>query len=52
MGSLVESDLGYKSLCPFAPWSTLILLFFTWLALAVRRYLASGKPPGARGTSA
>jgi hypothetical protein len=22
------SDLGYYTLCPFAPWSTLTLLFF------------------------
>lgn len=33
------SDLGYSTFCPFAPYSTLTLLFFGWLAWAVRRYV-------------
>lgn len=39
--SLVVSDLGYKTLCPFAPWSTAILAFLAWLAWSVRGYLKS-----------
>ncbi len=33
------SDLGYASLCPFAPWSSLALLLAAGLVWAVRRYL-------------
>ena len=33
------SDLGYHTLCPFAPWSTLTLLFLGWLAWIVRGYI-------------
>jgi hypothetical protein len=33
------SDLGYYTLCPFAPWSTLTLLFLGWLAWTVRGYI-------------
>jgi hypothetical protein len=33
------SDLGYHTLCPFAPWSTLTLLFLAWLAWIVRGYV-------------
>jgi hypothetical protein len=33
------SDLGYHTLCPFAPWSTLTLLFLGWLAWIVRGYV-------------
>ena len=33
------SDLGYYTLCPFAPWSTLALLFFATLCWVLRRYL-------------
>jgi hypothetical protein len=33
------SDLGYHTLCPFAPWSTLTLLFLGWLAWTVRSYI-------------
>jgi len=35
------SDLGYSTLCPFAPWSTLALLFFAGLGWAIRRYVNS-----------
>ncbi len=39
------SDLGYHTLCPFAPWSTLTLLFLGWLAWIVRGYVnQQGKP--------
>jgi hypothetical protein len=33
------SDLAYHTLCPFAPWSTLTLLFLSWLAWTVRGYI-------------
>jgi hypothetical protein len=33
------SDLGYHTLCPFAPWSTLTLLFLAGLAWVVRRHI-------------
>ncbi len=35
------SDLGYSTLCPFAPWSTLALMFFGWLSWAIRRHVMS-----------
>ncbi len=35
------SDLGYSTLCPFAPWSTLALLFFAGLSEAIRRHVNS-----------
>jgi hypothetical protein len=37
------SDLGYHTLCPFAPWSTFTLLFFAWLGWVVRKHLESQK---------
>ncbi len=33
------NDLGYRSLCPFAPWSTLALLAVAGLAMLIRQYL-------------
>jgi hypothetical protein len=39
--SLMVSDLGYHTLCPFAPWSTLTLLFLGWLSWATRRHVDS-----------
>jgi hypothetical protein len=33
------SDLGYYSLCPFAPWSTLMLLFAAGLSWVLRRHV-------------
>jgi len=33
------SILGYHTLCPFAPWSTLTLLFLAGLAWVVRGYM-------------
>ncbi len=39
------SDLGYHTLCPFAPWSTLTLLFLGWLAWIVRGYLNQQDKP-------
>lgn len=39
--SPVLSDLGYHTLCPFAPWSTLTLLFLGGLSWVVRRYLGT-----------
>ena len=33
------SDLGYHTLCPFAPWSTLTLWFLGWLGWTIRGYI-------------
>jgi hypothetical protein len=33
------SDLGYHALCPFAPWSTVMLLFLAGLSWAVHRHV-------------
>jgi len=35
------SDLGYHALCPFAPWSTLVLLLGGGISLALRRHLSA-----------
>lgn len=35
------SDLGYHTLCPFAPYSTLTLWFVAALAWVVRRHVDS-----------
>ena len=35
----ILSDLGYQSWCPFAPYSTLALLFFGGLCVAMRNHL-------------
>ncbi len=35
----IRSDLGYSSLCPFAPWSTLTLMIGAGLAWLVRAYI-------------
>jgi hypothetical protein len=35
----IRSDLGYSSLCPFAPWSTLTLLAGAGLVWLVRAYV-------------
>jgi hypothetical protein len=37
--SLIKNDLGYFSLCPFAPWSTLILLGAAGVLWMIRGYL-------------
>ena len=37
----VISDLGYATFCPFAPWSTLALLFFAGLGWVIRRHVNS-----------
>ena len=39
----VVRDLGYATLCPFAPWSTITLLFLAGLAWAIRNY-ANAQP--------
>lgn len=39
--SLKISDLGYRTLCPFAPWSTITLLFLAALGWVVKRYVDS-----------
>jgi hypothetical protein len=36
--SLKRSDLGYFALCPFAPWSTLMLLFVAGVGWALHRH--------------
>ena len=33
------NDLGYISMCPFAPWSTLSLLLVAGVIWAIRQYL-------------
>jgi MprA protease rhombosortase-interaction domain-containing protein len=33
------SDLGYQALCPFAPWSTLMLLLLGGIGWALRRHV-------------
>jgi hypothetical protein len=33
------NDLGYHSICPFAPWSTLALLFVALVAWMIRGYV-------------
>ena len=38
------SDLGYHTVCPFAPYSTLTLLFIAGLAWVVRGYI-NQQPP-------
>ena len=39
--STKTNDFGYRSLCPFAPWSTLALLFGAGLTQAIRKYVAT-----------
>jgi H+/Cl- antiporter ClcA len=40
------SDLGYYTWCPFAPYSTLTLLFVAGLAWVVRRYIDTQRIAG------
>jgi hypothetical protein len=35
------SDLGYYSLCPFAPWSTLILLLIAGMSWVLWRHIGA-----------
>jgi len=35
------NDLDYRSMCPFAPWSTLSLLLVAGLIWAIRQYLVT-----------
>ncbi|MGD1069774.1 MAG: hypothetical protein ABSB15_06500 [Bryobacteraceae bacterium] len=37
--SSTVSDLGYYTFCPFAPWSTLTLLFLAAIGWVLRRYV-------------
>ena len=37
----IPNDLGYFSLCPFAPWSSLLLLLAAGLLGALRTYMVS-----------
>jgi len=39
--SSMISDLGYYTLCPFAPWSTLALLLGAGVSWVLRRYVQS-----------
>lgn len=39
--SSMISDLGYYTLCPFAPWSTLALLLLAGVSWVLRRYVQS-----------
>jgi hypothetical protein len=36
---VTPNDLGYASLCPFAPWSSLLLLLLGGAAWVVRSYV-------------
>lgn len=38
------SDLGYHALCPFAPWSTLMLLLLAGISRALQRHIQARKP--------
>jgi len=42
------NDLGYSSLCPFAPWSTLVLLAGAGICWGVRAHLAKPDAPKVR----
>ena len=35
------SDMGYATFCPFAPWSTITLLFLAGLSWVVRQHVRS-----------
>ena len=37
----VRNDFGYSSLCPFAPWSTLVLLLAAGMCGVIRNYMLS-----------
>jgi hypothetical protein len=37
------SDLGYHAFCPFAPWSTLVLLFIAAVSWALCGHLKQGR---------
>jgi len=37
--SLTISDMGYHTLCPFAPWSTITLLVLAGLSWVIRRHI-------------
>jgi hypothetical protein len=37
--SLIISDLGYHTFCPFAPWSTLIMLLLAGLSWLFRSHV-------------
>ena len=38
------NDLGYYSMCPFAPWSTLALLMAAGAVWAIRSYFLTRAP--------
>ena len=38
-----KNDLGYLSLCPFAPWSTLMLAMVAGVLWVVRGYFLTSK---------
>jgi hypothetical protein len=42
--ALTISDLGYRTLCPFAPWSTLILLLLAGLSWMFRGHVTVHAP--------
>jgi hypothetical protein len=39
LGASKTNDLGYFSVCPFTPWSTLALLLVAGVLCAIRQYL-------------
>jgi hypothetical protein len=42
--SLMISDLGYRTLCPFAPYSTITLLLLAGLGWSVRQHINAQVP--------
>ena len=40
------SDLGYYTWCPFAPWSSLMLLFAAGVSWALRRHVDAQRKAG------
>ncbi len=44
VGARKPNDVGYFSLCPFAPWSTLALLLAAGVIAAIRQYLVTTRP--------
>jgi hypothetical protein len=44
-GSMI-SDLGYYTWCPFAPWSTLMLLVAAGVSWALRRHIDTQRKAG------
>ena len=44
------NDLGYFSACPFAPWSTLLLVLLAGGLYVLRQYFLTSPPPPELGS--